>query len=118
VIIAHGPNDEEDNRLWLRDMKAHAAFLKQKGFRSVEVLTHRNDAPPDIKSAAKAAFRGRVEEAGRDGETVVVPLLLSRGGIEGEVESDLEGLKFKLAAPLAPHPNLQRWVEAQYRATY
>jgi sirohydrochlorin ferrochelatase len=116
VIIAHGPNDEEDNKLWLKDMEQHAAYLKQKGFRTVEVLTHRNDAPPEIKQAAKAAFRQRVEAAGRDGETVVVPLLMSAGGIEKEVEGDLEGLKFSFGKPLAPHPNLQRWVEARFQA--
>jgi sirohydrochlorin ferrochelatase len=116
VIIGHGPNDEEDNKLWLKDMEQHAAYLKQKGFRTVEVLTHRNDAPPEIKQAAKAAFRQRVEAAGRDGETVVVPLLMSAGGIEKEVEGDLEGLKFSFGKPLAPHPNLQRWVEARFQA--
>jgi len=116
VIIAHGPNAEEDNVLWLKDMEKHAAFLRQKGFRTVEVLTHRNDAPPEIKNAARTAFRARVENASRDGQTVVVPLLLSRGGIEKEVESDLAGLKFTFTAPLAPHPNLARWVESRYQA--
>lgn len=115
VVIAHGPNDEEDNRMWLKDMEKHAAFLKQKGFRTVEVLTHRNDAPKEVKAAAKAAFRARVEVAGRDGETVVVPLLMSAGGIEKEVEGDLEGLKFTFGKPLAPHANLQRWVEARFQ---
>lgn len=115
VVIAHGPNDEEDNKLWLRDMEKHAAYLKQKGFRTAEALTHRNDAPKEVKAAAKAAFRQRVDVAGRDGETVVVPLLMSAGGIEKEVESDLEGLKFTFGKPLAPHPNLQRWVEARFQ---
>jgi sirohydrochlorin ferrochelatase len=115
VIIAHGPNHEEDNKLWLADMAKHAAYLKAQGFRTVEVLTHRNDAPQEIKDAARAAFRARVAAAGRDGTTVVVPLLMSEGGIEKEVEGDLEGLKFVFAKPLAPHPNLARWVEARYR---
>ena len=116
VIIAHGPNDEEDNVLWLADIEKHAAYLKAKGFRSVEVLTHRNDAPKEIKDVARAAFRARVEAAGRDGTNVVVPLLMSEGGIEDEVEGDLKGLKFVFAKPLAPHPNLARWAEARYRA--
>ena len=116
LIIAHGPNAEEDNKLWLGDMQKHAAYLKAKGYRSVEVLTHRNDADEAIKSAARAAFRARVEQAGRDGVTVVLPLLLAEGGIEEEVEGDLEGLKFVFGKPLAPHPNLERWVEARFQA--
>jgi len=115
VIIAHGPNDEDDNKLWLADMQTHAAYLRAHGFRTVEVLTHRNDASPEIKAAAKNAFRERVAVAGRDGKTVVVPLLISRGGIEKEVEEDIAGLPHVFAAPLAPHPNLARWVEAQFQ---
>jgi sirohydrochlorin ferrochelatase len=116
VIIAHGPNAEEDNKLWLIDMAKHAEYLKGKGFRGVEVLTHRNDAGPEIKAAARAAFRDRVEEAGRDGNTVVIPLLLSEGGVEAGIEADLKGLKYTFGKPLAPHPNLARWVKAQYEA--
>jgi len=116
VIVAHGPNDDEDNRLWLADMEKHAAYLKAKGFRAVDVLTHRNDAGPDVKSTARAAFRARVEAASRDGTTVVVPLLLAQGGIEKEVEEDLRGLEFVFGKPLAPHPNLGRWVEARFQA--
>jgi hypothetical protein len=60
VLIAHGPNDEEENRL--------------------------------------------------------VPVLLSAGGVEAEVENDLRGLRHRFAAPLMPHPNVARWVEAQANA--
>jgi sirohydrochlorin ferrochelatase len=116
VIIAHGPNGEDDNKMWLVDMAKHAAYLKAKGFRGVEVLTQRNDAPPEIKQPARAAFRKRVQEASAGGVVVVVPLLMSEGGIEKELEEDLKGLKFAFAKPLSPHANLGRWVEAQYKA--
>jgi sirohydrochlorin ferrochelatase len=116
ILVAHGPNTEEENRLWLQDMEAHATYLRERGgFRSVSVLTHRNDAPPEIKAAAKAAFRRTVEEATRDGyEVVVVPLLLSSGGVEKEVEADLAGLLYRFGKPLMPHPNIERWVEARF----
>lgn len=117
VLIAHGPNDEGENRLWLRDMQVHADVLRERGgYRSVEVLTHRNDAPPQVKAEARAAFRERVAEAGRTGTTVVVPVLLSAGGIEAQFEADLEGLEYRFAQPLMPHANIGRWVEAQARA--
>lgn len=37
-------------------------------------------------------------------------------GIEREVKADLEGLSFQFGAPLMPHPNIRRWVEAQLQA--
>ncbi len=119
VLIAHGPNDEGENRLWLRDMEVHAGFLRERGgFRSVDVLTHRNDAPPPVKAEARAAFRERVAEAGRTGTVVVVPVLLSAGGIEAQLQADLEGLAYRFAQPLMPHPNIGRWVEAQAAALF
>ncbi len=64
---------------------------------------------PVIQAAIK-----RLEARGVS-EIVVVPLLTSEGGIEEELESDLKGLRFVFAKPLAPHPNLARWVEKQAR---
>jgi sirohydrochlorin ferrochelatase len=117
VLVAHGPNDEEENRLWLQDMQSHARFLRQRGgFREVKALTHRNDAPAPVKAAARAAFRKAVADAARQGEVIVVPLLLSAGGIEREVEGDLRGLTYRFARPLMPHPNIARWAEAQAEA--
>lgn len=117
VLIAHGPNDEEENGRWLRDMDAHARFLRERGgFRAVKTLTHRNDAPAAVKDAARAMFRQEVANASRGGEVIVVPLLLSAGGIEAEVEKDLQGLSYRFAKPLMPHPNITRWAEAQAEA--
>jgi sirohydrochlorin ferrochelatase len=114
VLIAHGPNAEEENKLWLKEMAAHAAFIKDKGgYGAVEVLTHRNDASPEVKTKAREEFRARVSRSGKTRKVVVVPLLMSAGGIEGQVEDDLEGIPHAFAAPLLPHPNIARWVEAQ-----
>jgi sirohydrochlorin ferrochelatase len=113
VLIAHGPNDEAENRLWLRDMEAHGRFLRERGgFAGVSTLTHRNDASARIRAEARADFRRQVEEAGRKGTVVVVPLLLSKGGIEQSVQADLDGLAYRFTEPLMPHPTIARWVEA------
>lgn len=112
ILIAHGPNDDGENRLWLRDMEIHARYLREHGgFRDVSVLTHRNDAPPAVKTEARKAFRQQVTQAGQQGFAVVVPVLLSAGGIEREVQADLDGLDFRFAQPLMPHPNIGRWAE-------
>ncbi len=106
ILIAHGPNDEEDNRLWLKSMQVHAAYLKANGgFRSVEFLTARDDADDRIKGAATVDFQKRVTEASKNGQVVVVPVLLSEGGIEKEVEGQLKGLKYAFAPPLMLHMN-------------
>lgn len=113
VLIAHGPNDDGENRLWLRAMEVHAAFLREHGgFRGVAVLTHRNDAPAPVKAEARAALRRQVADAGHTGIAIVVPLLLSAGGIEAQIEADLEGLAYRFAQPLMPHRNMERWVDA------
>jgi sirohydrochlorin ferrochelatase len=114
VLIAHGPNAEEENRLWLKEMAAHADYLRTKGgYAAVEYLTHRNDASPEVKAKAREEFRARVSQNGKTKTVVVVPLLMSAGGIEGQVEGDLGGLPHSFAGPLLPHPNIARWVEEQ-----
>ena len=114
VLIAHGPNDEEDNKLWLADLSAHAAYLRAKGgFRSAEFLTIRDDAEGPVKNAAIADFRKRVADGSKDGSVVVVPVLLSEGGIEEEVEGELKGLTYSFARPLMPHANFVLWVKEQ-----
>lgn len=116
VLIAHGPNTEEENKLWLKEMAAHAAFIRDRGgYGAVEVLTHRNDASPAIKTKARDEFRARVSQNGKTHKVVVVPLLMSAGGIESDVKDDLASIPHIFAAPLLPHPNIARWAEAQAR---
>lgn len=119
ILIAHGPNDEDENRLWLRDMETHAEYLRRHGgFREVVFLTHRNDAPAEIKARAREEFRDKVAAANREGAALVVPLLLSAGGIEAQVKADLDDLPHRFAEPLMPHANLERWVETTADALF
>jgi len=114
VLIAHGPNAEEENQLWLKEMATHAAYLREKGgFTAVEVLTHRNDASAEIKAKARTEFRTKVSANGKTSKVAVVPLLMSEGGVEGQVQGDLDGLPHAFGAPLLPHPNIAKWVETQ-----
>ncbi len=112
ILVAHGPSDDAENRLWLRDMEVHAHYLRTRGgFRRVTALTHRTDAMAPVKAEARTVLRRRVAEAAQTRIAVVVPLLLSAGGIEAEIEADLSGLAYCLAPPLMPHPNIERWIE-------
>jgi sirohydrochlorin ferrochelatase len=117
LLLAHGPNDTEENRLWLKDLNAHAAYLKAHGhFRAVPVATRRDDADDATKDRALREIRALVEAGDRDGSVVVVPVLLSEGGIEEELKDDLKGLAYSFAKPLLPDPKVGDWVKAMFRA--
>jgi sirohydrochlorin ferrochelatase len=115
IIVAHGPNDEDDNRRWLADMAALAERIKQaETFASLEYFTLRDDAPKPVRDAATTELRGVVQgevTAGR--RVLIVPLLISFGGIERGLRERLEGLPYTMAdAALMPDDRLATWVLA------
>lgn len=113
VIVAHGPVSDEENAKWLADMAALAERMKKASrFRRIEYLTVRDDAPEPIRSQATAELRSVVERAIADGNKVlIVPLLLSYGGIEDGVKKRLEGLSYTMCRQaLLPDDRLSRWV--------
>jgi hypothetical protein len=113
VIVAHGPVSDEENAKWLADMAALAERMKMASrFRRIEYLTVRDDAPDPIRSQATAELRSVVERATNDGNKVlIVPLLLSYGGIEDGIRKRLEGLSYTICRQaLLPDERLARWV--------
>ena len=113
IIVAHGPNEDEDNRRWLADMGSLTGRIKQtEKFASIEYLTLRDDAPKPVRDEATAQLRGIVQRelsAGR--RVLVVPLLISFGGIERGLRERLNGLAYSLAdAALMPDERLATWV--------
>lgn len=115
IIVAHGPNEEEDNGRWLADMGALATRMKQtETFASLEYLTLRDDAPKPVRDAATARLRDIVQRelaAGR--RVLIVPLLISFGGIERGLHERLDGLAYTMAeAALMPDDRLATWVVA------
>jgi sirohydrochlorin ferrochelatase len=113
IIVAHGPNEEEDNQRWLADMRSLAARVGQsEKFASIESLTLRDDAPKPVRDAATAQLRGIVKRelsAGR--RVLIVPLLISFGGIEQGLRERLEGLNYAMAeSALMPDHRLATWV--------
>ena len=115
VIVAHGPNDEENNRRWLADMASLSGRLHAKEtFASVDYLTVRDDAPKPVWEKAKADLRAVVEKRTAEGRRVlIVPLLISFGGIEKGLRARLDGLTYTMAtAGLMPDDRLVDWVLA------
>ena len=83
-------------------------------FDAVEYLTVRDDAPKPIRDKATAELRGLVERHVASGHRLlIVPVLLSFGGIEQGLRTRLDGLTYAMAdRGLMPDERIERWVRA------
>ena len=116
VLVAHGPASDEDNALWLDNMRMLAERMRrQTRFSRIEQLTVRDDAADPVKAEATAELRAVVENAVQEGKSVlIVPLLLSFGGIEVGIRERLDGLPYRMPPQaLLPDPRLSQWVLLQ-----
>ena len=113
IVVAHGPTEDDDDRRWLTDMGSLASRMKQtERFASLEYLTLRDDAPKPVRDAATARLREIVQREVSAGRRVlIVPLLISFGGIEKGLRERLDGLPYTMAeAALMPDDRLATWV--------
>jgi hypothetical protein len=112
ILAVHGPVPDADNVLWLQDLRAVAAHVT--GYASVDVISLRDDAPAPVRDAATAELRALVTTRRGEGrEVLIVPVLLSYGGIEKGLKTRLEGLTYRIPAQgIAPDPRLAEWVKA------
>lgn len=113
LIVAHGPNDDFDNTRWMDTLKALSTKVSSRGgFKSVEGLTLRDDAPAEVRGQAVQSLRNRVETINREnGRALVIPLLLAPGGIEQKIRIELKGLEYvsNLNA-LLPDSRISQWI--------
>ncbi|MFI5347200.1 MAG: sirohydrochlorin chelatase [Elusimicrobiota bacterium] len=112
VLVAHGPVDEAAVNAWFATLAKHAEYVRREGgFRVVSFAVLRDDAAPEIRAASVAGLRARVASGAKDGRVLVVPVLIARGGIEGKLPTDLEGLEYAWdGATLMPHDGFDSWV--------
>ncbi len=118
ILVAHGPVPDDDNQRWLADMGKLASQVRAAApFAAVECLTVRDDAGPAIREAATRELRATVERHRALGRRVlVVPHLLSFGGIEQGLRKRLEGLDYLMTAQaLMPDERIVQWVLASLR---
>jgi sirohydrochlorin cobaltochelatase len=115
VLVAHGPNEDSENERWLTHLRAHAERIKEQfGFRRVEVATLRDDAPKPIRDAATERLRATVRAASAESRVLVLPVLISVGHIQKEIQKRLDGLEFTMVeGGLANHPLAAEWVRTQ-----
>jgi sirohydrochlorin ferrochelatase len=113
ILVAHGPVPEDDNRRWLEDMSVLAGHVRAAApFASVDYMTVRDDAGPPIREAATKELRDKVQaqrDAGR--RVLIVPHLMSFGGIEKGLLKRLEGLDYTMTTQgLMPDDRVVEWV--------
>lgn len=115
ILVAHGPVPEEENRRWLDDMAVLAEHARKAApFASVDYMTVRDDAGPAMREAATKELREKVQAQLAQGRRVlIVPHLMSFGGIEQGVRKRLEGLEYTMTTQaLMPDERITKWVLA------
>jgi hypothetical protein len=118
ILVAHGSVPEDDNRRWLEDMSVLADHVRRAApFAAVDYLTVRDDAGPAIRDFATKELREKVEAQRAAGRRVlIVPHLMSFGGIEKGLLTRLEGLDYTMTTQaLMPDDRIVEWVLASAR---
>jgi sirohydrochlorin ferrochelatase len=113
VLVAHGPVGAEENAKWIADLESLAGAVRRTApYASIVPLTVRDDAPPAIRDQATAELRAAVErETGLGRRVLIVPVLMSFGGIEAGIHKRLAGLDYVMADQgLMPDDRIERWV--------
>jgi len=115
-LVMHGPVGEENNIKWLEMGQRYLEdllylFPSLTGY----VISLRDDAPQLIKSQATLVFRNQVELANKNGRAaLILPLLLSSGGIEVGILERLERLPFTWTGQaLLPDPYFEKVLRAR-----
>lgn len=115
ILVAHGPVPDDDNRRWLDDMAVLAESVKASApYAAVEFMTVRDDAGPAMREAATRELRDKVSAQIAQGRKVlIVPHLMSFGGIEQGVMKRLEGLDYTMTTQaIMPDGRIVQWVLA------
>jgi sirohydrochlorin cobaltochelatase len=118
ILVAHGPVPDDDNQRWLDDMAVLADHVRKSApYAAVDYMTVRDDAGAAIRDAATKELRERVEAHRAAGRRVlIVPHLMSFGGIEKGLLARLEGLDYTMTTQaLMPDDRVVEWVLASAR---
>jgi sirohydrochlorin ferrochelatase len=120
VLVAHGPEEEADNASWMEAMQRLGAdLLVRGGFAAFRAATLRDDADPAVEEQAARRLREEVSSLSGSLRVLVVPLLISRGGIEEKIPECLKGLSYRFSGQgLLPHPYAARWIRERVESAF
>lgn len=118
IFLGHGPYGNYYESKWLDLLKLHRQrtinFLRKSGLEFAEAseLVLRDDSPSSIREERTRQLRAKVEELNQKSITpVIIPVLLSSGGIEKGIFERLKGLNYKIQTQfLMPHAKIVDWI--------
>lgn len=116
VIVAPGARDNGDNTRWIEILQRLCARIKERGnYKAVTAVTLRDDAPSDVRQQSLLSLRRSVENIQQSGgRALVVPLMLSEGGIENKISLELRGVAYTYNnKPLLPDTRMSEWIRSQ-----
>jgi sirohydrochlorin ferrochelatase len=114
LVLAHGPETDEENERWLSLIDARADAVRRAGsFRRVQTETLREDWP-EKRAASEARIRAFVEQALQDnGRVIVIPYRVAGFGPYADV---LKGFDYVADQKgLLPSADVERWVRRQVK---
>jgi hypothetical protein len=114
IIVAHGPEDMEDNELDLAITQAHVdRFKAETNYSDVKIINIQDDAYPPIRASNVKKLRRWINSAQRAEKEVIVLVCSSAShGFQAHVRQDLRGLDYSFAAKgLSEHPNYVKWIQ-------
>lgn len=96
ILIMHGPILDEDNVFWMEMAQSFLSDIQAIfPLGRLSAVSLRDDAADEVKQKATLDLRSKVESAKANGKkAIILPLLLSPGGIEYGIKSRLEGLDY------------------------
>ncbi|MCH5375886.1 MAG: hypothetical protein JJ992_18100 [Planctomycetes bacterium] len=115
IIVAHGPEDVEDNGPDLEILQTHVDRIKaQTNYSDVKVINLQDDAYPPIRKSNVKQLRRWVTSAQRSGKDVIITVCSAASfGVQEHIREDLRGLDYVFADKgLAEHPNYLKWISA------
>ncbi|MGI9309309.1 MAG: hypothetical protein ACR2P6_08600 [Gammaproteobacteria bacterium] len=115
IIVAHGPEDVEDNVLDLEITQTHVDRIQeQTEFVDVKIINLQDDAYPPIRASNVKKLRRWVTSAQRAGNDVIVVVCSAAShGVQAHIRQDLRGLDYTFADKgFNEHPNYVKWIEA------
>jgi sirohydrochlorin cobaltochelatase len=120
MIVAHGPEDPEDNPPDLDYLNRHAAKVKtQGGFAEVQALNLQDDAFKPIRAANVRKLRKMIADAQARGyDILVVPAVIASFGLQAKLKQDLLGLKYRFQEKgLSEHSAFAKLLEQRIQET-
>jgi len=96
VLVMHGPVSDKDNIKWLSMGKKYAEDITYLfPVHNAHIVSLRDDAPAEVRDLATKKLREIVQGAAATGKkALILPLLISQGGIEKGILARLENLDY------------------------